>query len=530
MPQVDKITQQEIKRRRTFAIISHPDAGKTTITDKLLFLGGAILEAGEVKGKQGKKQATSDWMKMEQERGVSITSSVMQFEYKNLMINLLDTPGHADFGEDTYRTLVAADSAAMLLDAAKGVEAQTKKLYEVCRLRKMPMFTFANKVDREGKTPLEIIDDVESTLGMSCFPINWPLGFGSRFKGLYDRLQKKLYLYDKVDGLVNTIEDIEYTDSRIDDLADAEVVQQFREDLELVEALGYELDEQSFLQGKVSPLCFGSAKYLWGIDLFLQLFAELAPAPLDRETMDGKNVQILDKDFSGFVFKIQANMDKRHRDRVSFIRICSGKFTRGMKVWHDRLQRDIRLNYANQFMAQSRETSEFAFAGDILGVNDSGLLQIGDSISIKKGIKFSGIPRFSPEHFGKIYLKDTSRKKQLEKGIQQLCDEGSIQKFKDPSIGWQDPVLAVVGPLQFEVLIYRLKDEYGVEAQLQKLPFSLARWVRDAEDNIVDSLKGGIKLHKDIKDESVCFFEREWNLSWAQKENPDVIFYSSSKN
>jgi len=518
-------TDEEILRRRSFAIISHPDAGKTTITEKLLWHGGAIHVAGEVKGKSGTKAAISDWMKLEQERGISITSSVMRFDYKGLRVNLLDPPGHKDFGEDTYRTLHAADSAAMLIDAAKGVEAQTRKLYEVCRLRSIPIFTFANKMDREGKSPLDLIDDVEKTLGMNCFPVTWPIGIGDRFCGLYHRLENKLYLYTKGQVQAQIVDVESWQDPKIKKVADPDVIEKFLEELELLEGVLEPFDVEQFLQGEISPMTFGSAKFNWGVDIFLKLFIQYAPGPQSRQAQN-LIVNPLDRFFSGFVFKIQANMDKRHRDRVAFIRIVSGKFERGMKVQNMRLGREIRLAYANQFLAQQRETVDVAFAGDIVGVNDTGNFQIGDSVTAGKKLTYEGIPRFSPEHFGRVYIKDALKRRQLDKGLKQIAEEGSIQMFYDPQVGWQDPVLGVVGLLQFEVLLYRLNDEYGIEARLDNLAYSIARWPKDKDGKpFTNELDTRAPVFHDRNDHPVILLEREWDLKWLQEKNPDVDFH-----
>lgn len=531
--------QNEISRRRTFAIISHPDAGKTTITEKILWLGGAISTAGEVKGKAGTKAATSDWMKMEQQRGVSITSSVMQLDYQGLRINLLDTPGHKDFGEDTYRTLVAVDSAAMLIDAAKGVEAQTRKLYEVCRLRRMPLFTFANKVDREGKSPLELIDDIEATLQMKCFPVTWPIGMGGLFKGLFHRSLNKIFLLSKEikrptrhqESSTAEIEVSSWQDPLIKDWVGGEIYKTFMDEMEVLEGVLDPFSNEEFLAGRISPLTFGSAKYLWGIDLFLDLFVQLAPAPLPRLSVHHDHCQSEqwisphNPEFSGFVFKMQANMDKRHRDRVVFIRICSGRFERGMKVFHCRLGREIRINYANQFLAQQRETVNEAFAGDIIGINDSEHFQIGDTITGGMRLQYTGIPRFSPEHFARVTIKESMKRRQLDKAIRQLVDEGSIQMFYDPKVGWQDPILAVVGLLQFDVLMFRLNDEYGLNAKLEVLPFKLARWPRDQSGQpYPDPIQTSAAIYHDRHDHKVILLEQEWDLKWLQEKNPDAVF------
>lgn len=520
--------EDEVARRRTFAIISHPDAGKTTITEKILYNGQVIREAGEVKGKKGTKAATSDWMTMEQERGVSITSSVMNFDYQGLRINLLDTPGHKDFGEDTYRTLHAADSAAMLIDSAKGVETQTQKLYEVARRRKMPIFTFANKMDREGKDPLDLIDDVEKTLGMACFPVTWPIGMGSLFKGLYHRLNRKLYLYTKGEEFPEVIDVSGWEDPIIKDKVGEELYTAFAETIELLEGALEPFDQQQFLKGEISPMTFGSAKYNWGVDLFLQLFCNHAPAPIDRMTSVGP-LHAKDRSFSGFVFKIQANMDRKHRDRVAFIRVCSGKFDRGMKVYHTRLGRDIRLSYATQFMAQERETVEEAYSGDIVGVTDTGNFQIGDTVTAGKNFSFAQIPRFAPEIFGRLNVKDPLKRRKMHEAIQHLVEEGLIQFFYHPSIGRQDAILGVVGELQFDVLLYRLEDEYGLDVKLERLPYELARWVFDEKGNFYrENPKGVDDLYLDNFENPVILLSSEWDLKWLERDNPELQFSLSA--
>lgn len=517
--------REEIERRRAFAIISHPDAGKTTITEKILYNAQVIREAGEVKGKAGKKAATSDWMAMEQERGVSITSSVMQFDFEGLRVNLLDTPGHKDFGEDTYRTLVAADSVAMLIDAAKGVEAQTRKLYEVCRLRKIPIFTFANKMDREGKDPLELIDDVENTLGMKCYPVTWPIGMGDRFRGLYHRLEKKLYLYNKGEEKPEVIPVEGWEDAKIGEIVGEELFEEFKETIELLEIAIGDFTREEFLKGEVSPMTFGSAKFNWGVDLFLELFALHAPGPGTYEAEEGP-VDPFAKGFTGFIFKVQANMDRKHRDRVAFCRVCSGEFQRGMKVKHMRLGRDLRLSYANSFMAQDRETVEEAYAGDIVGIVDTGNFRIGDTITDGKKINFKNMPRFSPEVFGRLNIKDPLKRRQMQKGIQELAEEGSVQTFYDPFVGKQDPILGVVGELQFDVLLHRLNDEYKLEVKLERLPFSVARWPRRKDgEEIGPAINGGTKLYEDATEQPVVLLQREWDVNWLVKENPDLEFH-----
>lgn len=530
---------KEISRRRTFAIISHPDAGKTTITEKILYLGRVIREAGEVHGKAGTKAVTSDWMAMERERGVSITSSVMQFDYHGFRVNLLDTPGHKDFGEDTYRTLIAADSAAMLIDAGKGVEERTRKLFEVCHLRNVPIYTFANKMDREGKEPLELIDDVENTLGLNCFPVTWPIGMGDRFRGLYHRLQKKLYLYKRGEERAEAYSVSGPSDPIIKEKVGEELYLKFYEDIELLEGALPPWDQSAFLAGKITPMTFGSAKYNWGVDIFLDLFAQYSPEPVPRKASSGE-ISPYAPFFSGFVFKMQANMDRRHRDRVAFIRICSGRFERGMKVQHQRLGRELRLAYANQFMARDRETVDEAFAGDIVGITDTGNFQIGDTITDGKSLTFDEMPRFSPECFGRLSIKDPLKRKQMQKAVRQLAEEGTVQIFVDPRVGEQDPVLGVVGELQFDVLLYRLNDEYGLDVKLERLSLTVARWPHyrsEMPDGSVaqlpagakpgdrpKSINGGSILYQDVKEQPVVLLNKEWDLNWLIKENPTLEF------
>jgi len=524
----DSTFETEIKRRRTFAIISHPDAGKTTLTEKLIYHGGVIHEAGEVKGKAGTKAATSDWMALEQQRGISITSSVIQFDYKGLRVNLLDTPGHKDFSEDTYRTLVAADSAVMLIDVAKGVEERTKKLYDVCRYRNIPIFTFINKCDREGKVPLELIDEIEQTLKMNCYPMTMPIGLGGQFHGIYHRARKEILLYHPKheEKPMEIIPVAGLNDPKWRELISPHVVDQALEEIELVDGTQGDFSQQAFLDGKISPLTWGSAKQNFAVDTFLDIFTDHAPGPGVRNSKEGP-VRPLDKTFTGFCFKIQANMDKRHRDRVAFVRIVSGQFDRGMKVNHVRLGRELRLSHSAQFVAQERETVETAYAGDIVGVNDSGNFQIGDAISSGKPVHFDDIPKFAPELFGRLSVGDAMKRQKLQKGLKQISEEGAVQLFIDPIIGPQDPIIGVVGELQFEVLIYRLQDEYGLEVRLNRLPYTVARWPRTTDGKPVSQLKGSFNLYRDLNDQPVLLLNQEWDLNWAKKENPDVEFVTS---
>ena len=522
--------QKEIERRRTFAIISHPDAGKTTLTEKLLFHGGVIHETGEVKGKSGTKAVTSDWMELERQKGISITSSVMTFDFNKLRINLLDTPGHKDFSEDTYRVLMAVESAVMLIDVAKGVEERTKKLYDVCRLRNIPIFTFVNKLDREGKDPLTLIDEIEKTLNMQCYPVTWPLGIGSRFKGIYNRLTKKVSFYNQ--RREDDLEVLEFDfsgpqDPILEKYLDYESLAQVREELELIESALPPFDVNEFLAGRLSPVTFGSAKQNFGVDTFLKFFTDFAPAPKPRPTKNGSEIDPLLNNFTGFVFKIQANMDKRHRDRIAFLRICSGKFERGMKVQHARLKREFRLSYSSQFIAADKETVDEAYAGDIVGVADTGNFAIGDSVSSTGYVQFEDIPKFAPELFAKLTVRDALRRTKLNEALNHLSEEGAIQLFIDPIIGNQESIVGAVGELQFEVLVHRLQDEYNLEVKMTRLPFTVARWPRSAEGLPVALLKGNFQMFEDVIRQPVILLNQAWDLNWAQKENPDVVFASS---
>jgi len=521
--------QKEILRRRTFAIISHPDAGKTTLTEKLLYHGGVIHETGEVKGKQGTKAVTSDWMELERQKGISITSSVMTFDYQDLRINLLDTPGHKDFSEDTYRVLMAVDSACMLIDVAKGVEERTKKLYEVCRYRQIPIFTFVNKLDREGKPPLTLIDEIENTLGMQCYPVTWPLGIGQRFRGIFNRMTKELLFYDqrREDDEVIVVPYKGVQDPSLDEYLDAETAAQVREELDLIENVLPPFSVEAFLSGEISPVTFGSAKQNFGVNTYLDFFCKYAPGAQGRPLKSGEKMDPLDANFSGFVFKIQANMDRRHRDRVAFLRICSGRFERGMKVKHMRKEKEIRLAYSNQFVAASRETVDEAFAGDIVGVNDTGNFAIGDCVAVSGKVVFEDIPKFAPELFGKLSVRDALRRQKMIEALNHLSEEGAIQLFYDPVMGPQDLIIGAVGELQFEVLQHRLNDEYNLQVQLNRLPFTVARWPRTKDGKPAMELKGGLALYRDMIDQPVLLLNQEWDLNWAIRENPEIEFHTS---
>jgi peptide chain release factor 3 len=520
---------EEVRRRRTFAIISHPDAGKTTLTEKLLLYGGAIHLAGSVKARRAERHATSDWMEMEQERGISVTSSVMGFAYEGYQINLLDTPGHADFSEDTYRTLIAADSAVMLLDNRRGVEERTRQLFEVCRRRRMPTFTFVNKCDRPGGDPIALLDSVEKDLGLSCYPITWPISSGSQFLGVYDRLEQRIHLFEKgadhgqrrAGVRVGSLEDPE-----IQRLLGEEAQARLREEIELLDLAGTEFDHAAFIAGKVSPTFFGSALLNFGVEPFLRKFLELAPAPVARETSSG-TVEPESEQFTGFVFKIQANMDPKHRDRIAFLRICSGHFEAGMQVKHVRTGKNIRLAAPTQFLARDRTLLEEAWPGDVVGIHDRGTLRIGDSLSANGNVEFGDIPRFSPEHFARISIMDPLRRKQLDEGLRQLSEEGAAQVFYADSIAGPAPIVGAVGILQFDVLLHRLEHEYGVKARLEPLAYSCARWVvgDSAQIRLVAGGGHGRTLVHDAKGQPMILFDNEWTMRNTMTREKELQFH-----
>jgi len=523
-PDLDKL-RTEVARRRTFAIIAHPDAGKTTLTEKLLLYGGAIHLAGTVKQKKhASRQTTSDWMALERERGISVSTSVMQFEHRGCQINLLDTPGHNDFSEDTYRTLSAVDSAVMLIDCAKGVEPQTIKLFEVCRMRRVPIVTFINKMDREGRDPLELLGEIEQVLGIPCVPMTWPVGGGQTFQGVYDRERRQLLHFERSDSGARraplSIGSLQ--DPSLRDAIGASAHERLVEAIELLEVAGDGFHEDRFLAGEVTPVFFGSAMNNFGVEPFLDRFVSLAPAPRARATAGG-DISPHGSGFSGFVFKIQANMDPNHRDRIAFLRVASGRFVRGMEVLHVRSGRPMTLNRSLQFFAQDRKLVEEAYAGDILGLWDPGILRIGDTLSQGLDVDFAEIPRFSPEHFARALLADPMKRKQLKKGLDQLSEEGAVQVFYDRRRLERDPVLGAVGVLQFEVLAYRLRTEYGVEVQLDRLPFRHARWVEGEgvdPDKIEYLLSTSCLL--DASGRSLILFADDWALSRAVQAFPEL--------
>jgi peptide chain release factor 3 len=469
----------EIGRRRTFAIISHPDAGKTTLTEKLLLFGGAIQMAGTVKGRKAARHATSDWMRLEQQRGISVTSSVMQFPYRERIVNLLDTPGHEDFSEDTYRTLTAVDSALMVIDCAKGVEARTIRLMEVCRLRDTPIMTFVNKLDRDGREPIELLDEIESVLGLRCAPITWPIGMGRELRGIYHLREDRVYVYhagDKGRAGRNLVID------GLDSPAAGEVLGErraaLRAEIELVRGATADFDLDAYRAGRQTPVFFGSAINNFGVDELLAAFVEHAPAPRAR-TATTREVAALEPRFAGFVFKIQANMDPSHRDRIAFVRICSGRYQRGMRMHHVRLGKEVRVADALTFMAADRQQAEEAYAGDIIGLHNHGTINIGDTFTEGERLTFTGIPNFAPELFRRAVLKDPLRAKALQKGLAQLCEEGATQLFRP--LRNNDSILGAIGPLQFEVVAFRLQDEYGVQAAFETISVATARWIESAD-------------------------------------------------
>jgi len=520
----------DIQRRRVLAIISHPDAGKTTITEKLLLLGKLIQVAGTVKGKKSDRHATSDWMAMEQQRGISVTSSVMQFPYKDCMVNLLDTPGHEDFSEDTYRVLTAVDSALMVVDGAKGVEERTIKLMEVCRLRDTPIFTFVNKLDRDIRDPIEILDEIETVLKIQCAPINWPLGMGKEFKGSYNLYTDTIHVYKQGHGhelhediRINGIDSPE-ADELLGAYAD-----DFRDEIELVRGASHEFDREAYLKGEMTPVYFGTALGNFGVREMLDDFVDWAPAPMNRAT-ETREVEATENDFSGFVFKIQANMDPKHRDRIAFMRICSGQYKRGMKMRHCRIDKDIKVADAVTFLAGDRAQADDAVSGDIIGLHNHGTIQIGDTFTLGEQLKFTGIPHFAPELFKRIRLKDPLKLKQLQKGLTQLAEEGSTQVFMP--LANNDLIVGAVGVLQFEVVAYRLKDEYKVDCIYEPVTLHSARWIECDDAAKLDAFRK--KAHDNLAIDGgghlTYLAPTRVNLNLAEERNPDIRFAATREH
>ena len=523
--------QHEAARRRTFAIISHPDAGKTTLTEKLLLYSGSIHLAGSVRARRASRHAVSDWMKMEQERGISITSSVLQFDYQGSRLNLLDTPGHADFSEDTYRTLAAVDSAVMLMDHTKGVEARTRKLFEVCRMRKLPVVTFMNKLDRAGLDPLALVDEVGETLNLKVAPLNWPVGMGREFKGVVDLPTGKVILFSGGrHGQERVVTEVRDSLADCADVISPALLEEVSEQIELVEVAGEPWDLDAFLRGELSPVFWGSAMTNFGVEPLLRFLADNAAPPAARVAArpDGSErlVDPADGDFCGFVFKIQANMNPRHRDRVAFIRVVSGQFERGMDVKLGRDGAKLRMAKPHSFMAQERSIVEEAWPGDIVGLYDPGKLRIGDTVCASEALKFSGIPRFAPEFFGRMALEDPLKRKQLDQGLEQLSHEGVIQTFYRPELGRQDAWLGAVGMLQFEVLKERLKNEYRVDARLEPLKYSLARWIGGAPEGLEWlQRRRDYRVVEDRNGQPVLLAESNWAIDYALREAKGLELY-----
>ena len=516
-----KQLEQEIKRRRTFAIISHPDAGKTTLTEKFLLYGGAIALAGSVKGKKTAKHAVSDWMEIEKQRGISVTSSVMQFQYNDYCINILDTPGHQDFSEDTYRTLMAADSAVMVIDASKGVENQTRKLFKVCVMRHIPIFTFINKMDRESRNPFDLLEQIEQELGIQTYPVNWPIGCGKEFKGVFDREKRHILSFEANNGQHEVkATEVDLHSPELDGLIGTENRNTLLEDVELLDGASDAFDLKAVQEGRLSPVFFGSALTNFGVEPFLERFLELTPPPLPRYA-GGQEIDPYDENFSAFVFKIQTNMNKAHRDRITFLRICSGKFERDMEVLHVQGNKKMRLSQPQQIMAQEREIINEAYAGDIIGVFDPGIFSIGDTVcSPGKRFEFEGIPTFAPEHFARIRHKDTMKRKQFVKGTTQIAQEGAIQIFHEPFSGMEEVIVGVVGVLQFEVFEHRMKNEYNVDIIREGLPYQYIRWVSKSPVPVQElHLSSDTKIVQDFHDNYLLIFTSEWNIRWALEKN-----------
>ena len=518
---LSKQALEQIEKRRTFAIISHPDAGKTTMTEKLLLYGGAIRQAGSVKARKAERHATSDWMEIEKQRGISVTSSAMQFEYDGCRINILDTPGHQDFSEDTYRVLVAADAAVMLIDAAKGVEAQTIKLFKVCRMRNIPIFTFVNKMDRAAKDPFELMEELENVLGIRSCPMNWPIGVDGDFQGVYQRDIGKVLLYSggnhgmsKADTLV-----VDPNSEEAKKVLEQHYIDRLNDEIELLDEAGDPFDKEAVLSGKLTPLFFGSAVTNFGVEPFLEAFLSITPPPLSRMADIGE-IKPTEPYFSGFIFKIQANMNPAHRDRLAFVRIVSGEFQKGMTVYHSGTDKQMQLKQPQQFMADEREAVENAYAGDIIGLFDPGCFHLGDALSSGPKLHFSSIPVFAPEHFARVRPEDSMKRKQFLKGILQLAEEGAIQTFRRTETGREEFIVGVVGVLQFEVLEHRLKAEYGVNMLMDRLPFRFVRWVTKSPKPVEDlKLTSTSGRGFDSEEREVLLFENEWSIRLAQENN-----------
>ena len=526
--------RKEIEKRRTFAIISHPDAGKTTLTEKFLLYGGAINLAGSVKGKATTRHAVSDWMEIEKQRGISVTSSVLQFNYDGYCINILDTPGHQDFSEDTYRTLMAADSAVMVIDGSKGVEAQTRKLFKVCVMRHIPIFTFINKMDRDANDTFDLLGEIEKELGIETCPVNWPIGSGKEFKGVYDRNTRQVRLFsDTLKGTKEGKEEIiDIDDPVIIEKIGQDKYDQLMEEIELLDGASAEFDIDLVTKGELSPVFFGSALTNFGVETFLQHFLKMTYSPLARKADTGI-IDPFNEDFSAFVFKIQANMNKNHRDRIAFMRICSGKFDAGMEVFHVQGNKKIKLSQPQQMMADERKMVEEAYAGDIIGIFDPGIFSIGDTLTTAKDkFQFEGIPTFAPEHFARVRLIDSMKRKQFVKGVTQIAQEGAIQIFQEYKGGMEEIIVGVVGVLQFDVLKFRLESEYNVEIRLENLPYEHIRWIENKQEVDVDGLVGTSDMKKviDMKGNPLLLFINAWSVGMTLDRNKGLVLAEFSKN
>ncbi|HUE72161.1 MAG TPA: peptide chain release factor 3 [Pirellulaceae bacterium] len=522
MSQIDPVVLREVMRRRTFAIISHPDAGKTTLTEKLLLYGGCLEVAGAIRGRKTQRAVTSDWMELERQRGISVSSTVLSFDFDGYRVNLLDTPGHHDFSEDTYRTLMAADCAVMVIDLAKGIEIQTEKLFRVCALRKIPVITFVNKVDRPGQEPLDILTEIETKLGVAAVPHNWPVGTAFDFRGVVDLATMTAHLFDERGGERR----IQYRSLPLDSLSESDLhaaaLSKAKEETELVRTAGAAFDQDEFLAGKMSPVYFGSALTNFGVEHFLRGFLKLCPPPGARASDVGP-VAATRPEFSGFVFKIQANLDPRHRDRVAFLRVCSGRFERDMDVLHPRSGKRLRLRRAHRVFGQERETMDEAFPGDIIGLVNPGEFHLGDTICVGPPVNFEPLPQFSPEHFAVLRCRDTARRKQFTRGLSQLIEEGAIQMFVDHRGARSEPILAAVGALQFDVVRFRLESEYNAQTEVEWLPYKLARWVTVAPEKAAAvRLPYSSRVVKDQYGHTVVLFQTNWDAEYFQRENPDV--------
>ena len=516
--------RKEIEKRRTFAIISHPDAGKTTLTEKFLLYGGAINLAGSVKGKATARHAVSDWMEIEKERGISVTSSVLQFNYDNYCINILDTPGHQDFSEDTYRTLMAADSAVMVIDGSKGVEAQTRKLFKVCVMRHIPIFTFINKMDRDAMDTFELLDDIEKELGIATCPINWPIGSGKEFKGVYDRESQKIHVFSDTEKGTREGEDLVLSTDEADGVLLEGQKEKLMDEIDLLDGASAEFDQEMVDKGELSPVFFGSALTNFGVEIFLKHFLKMTTSPLPRKADVGM-VDPMEDSFSGFIFKIQANMNKAHRDRIAFMRICSGKFEAGMEVLHVQDGKKIRLSQPQQMMAQDRKIVDEAYAGDIIGLFDPGIFSIGDTVCMPNHkVQYEGIPTFAPEHFARVRQIDTMKRKQFVKGIEQIAQEGAIQIFQEYNTGMEEIIVGVVGVLPFDVLKYRLENEYNVEIRLENLPYEHIRWIENEQIDM-DKISGtsDMKKIRDLKGRPLLLWVNSWSIGMTLDRNEGLI-------